>query len=70
MIGCESGDRGVYGLPEPREHFRSALPESASDEEKAFAVTRVEQLQFQHHEAMQRLLAIKREETTKLEREM
>ncbi len=48
---------------------RNALPESASDEEKAAAAARVEQLQAQHHEAVQHVLAIKREETTKLERE-
>ncbi len=48
---------------------RNALAESASDEEKAAAAARVEQLQAQHHEAVQRVLAIKREETTRLERE-
>ncbi|MHC4696979.1 MAG: hypothetical protein ACYTFA_09570 [Planctomycetota bacterium] len=48
---------------------RNTLPNTASDEEKATAAARVEQLQAQHHEAVQHLLAIKREETTKLERE-
>ena len=48
---------------------RNTLPKSASDEEKAAAAARVEQLQAQHHEAVQHVLAIKREETTKLERE-
>lgn len=48
---------------------RNSLPKTASDEEKAAAAARVEQLQAQHHEAVQHLLAIKREETTKLERE-
>ena len=48
---------------------RNTLPDSASDEEKAAAAARVEQLQANHHEAVQNLLAIKREETTKLERQ-
>ena len=48
---------------------RNALPKAASDEEKAEATALVEQLQAQHHEAMQHVLAIKREETIKLERE-
>ena len=48
---------------------RNALPKSASDEEKAAATACVEQLQTQHHEAVQHALAIKREETTQLERE-
>ncbi len=48
---------------------RNALPKSSSDEEKDAATARVEQLQAQHHEAVQQLLAIKRQETTKLERE-
>ncbi len=48
---------------------RNTLPKSASDEEKAAAAARVEQLQAQHHEAVQHVLAIKREETTKLEQE-
>ncbi len=48
---------------------RNALPISASDEEKAAAAARVEQLQAQHHEAVQHALAIKREETARLERE-
>ncbi len=48
---------------------RNTLPKSASDEEKAAAAARVEQLQAQYHEAVQRVLAIKREETTELERE-
>jgi len=47
---------------------RNTLPKSASDEEKAAAAARVEQLQAQHHEAMQHVLAIKRAETTELER--
>jgi hypothetical protein len=48
---------------------RNALPKSASDEEKAAAAARVEQLQARHHEAVQCVLAIKRAETAKLERE-
>ena len=48
---------------------RNTLPKTASDEEQAAAAARVEQLQAQHHEAVQHALAIKREETTKLERE-
>jgi len=48
---------------------RNTLPKPASDEEKAAAAARVEQLQAQHHEYVQQLLAIKREETAKLERE-
>lgn len=48
---------------------RNTLPKSASDEEKAAVAARVVQLQAQHHEAAQQLLAIKRQETTKLERE-
>ncbi len=48
---------------------RNTLPKSASDEEKASAAARVEQLQTRHHEAVQQALAIKREETTRLERE-
>ncbi len=48
---------------------RNTLPKSATDEEKAAAAARVEQLQAQHHEAVQHALAIKREETAKLERE-
>ena len=48
---------------------RNTLPKSASDEEKAAAATRVAQLQAQHHEALQHALAIKREETARLERE-
>lgn len=48
---------------------RNTLPKSASDDAKAAAAARVEQLQIQHHEAVQHLLAIKREETAKLERE-
>jgi hypothetical protein len=48
---------------------RNTLPRSATDEEKAAAADRVEQLQSQHHEAAQHVLAIKREETSKLERE-
>jgi len=48
---------------------RNTLPTSASDEEKAAAAERVEQLQEQHHEAVQHVLAIKREETARLERE-
>ncbi len=47
---------------------RNTLSKSASDEEKDAAAARVEQLQAQHHEAVQHVLAIKREETTKLER--
>ena len=46
---------------------RNTLPKSASDEEKAAAAARVQQLQAQHHEAVQHLMAIKREETAKLE---
>ena len=48
---------------------RNTLPKSASDEEKAAAATRVAQLQAQHHEAVQHALAIKHQETSKLERE-
>ncbi|MFQ5462328.1 MAG: hypothetical protein ACE5E5_06835 [Phycisphaerae bacterium] len=48
---------------------RNSLPKSATDEEKAAAVARVEQLQARHHEAVQRALAIKRDETARLERE-
>ena len=48
---------------------RNTLPKSASDEEKAAAAARVEELQALHHEAVQHALAIKREETAKLERE-
>lgn len=48
---------------------RNTLPRFASDEEKDAVAARVEQLQVQHHEALQHLLAIKREETTKLERQ-
>lgn len=48
---------------------RNTLPKSATDEEHAAAAERVEQLQAQHHEAVQHALAIKREETAKLERE-
>ena len=48
---------------------RNTLPKSASDEQKAAVAVRVEQLQARHHEAVQHLLAIRRQETTKLERE-
>ena len=48
---------------------RNTLPKSASDEEKAAAAARVEQLQARHHEAVQRALAIKRNETIKLEQD-
>src|SRR3990172_8764022 len=48
---------------------RNTLPKSASDEEKAAVAARVEQLQAQHHEAVQHLLAIRHQETTKLELE-
>ncbi len=48
---------------------RNTLPKSASDEEKAAAAASVEQLRAQQHEAVQHLMAIKREETNKLERE-
>jgi colicin import membrane protein len=48
---------------------RNTLPKSASDEEKAAVAVRVEQLQVRHHEAVQHVLAIRRQETTKLERE-
>jgi len=48
---------------------RNSLPKSATDEEKDAARARVEQLQARHHEAVQRALAIKRDETAKLERE-
>ncbi len=48
---------------------RNTLPKTATDEEKAAAAARVEQLQAQHHEAAQQVLAIKREETNKLEQE-
>ena len=48
---------------------RNTLPKTASDEEKDAAAARVEQLQARHHEAVQHVLAIKREGTTKLERE-
>lgn len=48
---------------------RNTLPKSASDEEKAAAAARVEQLQARHHEAVQHVLAIRRQETTKLEQE-
>lgn len=48
---------------------RNTLPNSASDEEKAAVAARVEQLQARHHEAVQSLLAIRRQETSKLERE-
>ena len=48
---------------------RNTLPKSATDEEKAAAAARVEQLQAHHHDAKQRVLAIKLEETARLERE-
>jgi hypothetical protein len=48
---------------------RNTLPKSASDAEKAAAAALVEQLQARQHDAVQHLLAIKREETTRLERE-
>jgi colicin import membrane protein len=48
---------------------RNTLPKSASEEEKAAVAARVEQLQAQHHEAVKHLLAIRHQETTKLERE-
>jgi len=48
---------------------RNELPGSASDEEKAAAAGRVEQLQARYHEAVQHLLTIKRQETAKLERQ-
>jgi len=48
---------------------RNTLPKSASDEQKAAAIECVNQLQAQLHEAVQHELAIKRDETTKLERE-
>jgi len=49
--------------------LRNTLPKSASDEEKAAAAVRVQQLQAQHHEAVQHVLATRREETAQLERE-
>lgn len=48
---------------------RNTLPKSASDEEKAAATARVEQLQAEHREAVQTVQAIKREAATKLEQE-
>ena len=48
---------------------RNTLPKFASDEKKAAAAARVEQLQAQHHEVVQHLLAIRRQETARLERE-
>lgn len=48
---------------------RNTLPKTASDEQKAAVAARVEQLQTQHHEAVQHLLAIRRQETSKLGRE-
>ena len=48
---------------------RNTLPKSASEEEKSAVAARVEQLQAQHHEAVQHLLAVRRQETTKLEQE-
>lgn len=48
---------------------RNTLPKSASDDEKVAAAARVEQLQAEHHDAVQDVLAVKHEQTAKLERE-
>lgn len=48
---------------------RNTLPKSASDDERAAAAARVERLQEEHHDAVQDVLAIKREQTAELERD-
>lgn len=48
---------------------RNTLPKSASDDERAAAAARVERLQVEHHDAVQDVLAIKREQTAELERD-